>query len=108
MPVREETASLRLKLIEEELEELWLAVREGNVVEVADALGDLAYVVYGAAVSFGIDLGKVTDEIHRSNMTKVWPDGRVKKNGDGKVVKPPTYSPADLEAVLFPLGRPGE
>jgi predicted HAD superfamily Cof-like phosphohydrolase len=106
MPSRPETARLRASLIKEELQEFEAAVEAEDMLGVADALGDLAYVVYGAAASFGIDLGVVTDEIHRSNMTKMWPGGRVTKNETGKVLKPPTYSPADLERVLFPLGVP--
>lgn len=105
MPENRGTARLRLALIREEFSELCDAILDEDVIAIADALGDLAYVVYGAAVSFGVDLEKVTDEIHRSNMTKLWPGGDVRKNEDGKVVKPPTYSPADLERVLFPFGR---
>lgn len=96
MPVRSETVRLRMSLIREEFRKFQEAVEAEDMIGVADALGDLAYVVYGAAASFGIDLGVVTDEIHRSNMTKLWPEG--------KVVKPPSYSPADLERVLFPFG----
>ena len=94
---------LREKLILEELQEL---IEAETVVDVADALGDLLYVVLGAAVTYGIDLEPVFQEIHRSNMTKVWPGNEVKKNEDGKVMKPPTYSPANLkELVLKQAGK---
>lgn len=88
---------LREKLILEEWKEL---TESETIVDVADALGDLLYVVLGAAVTYGIDLEPIFQEIHRSNMTKVWPGNEVKKNSDGKVLKPPTYSPADLKALI--------
>lgn len=85
---------LRRKLIYEE----WMEFVEAkSLTGIADALGDLLYVVYGAAVTYGIDLEPVFNEIHRSNMTKLWPGGKVVKNDDGKVIKPPTYSPANVE-----------
>lgn len=96
----DDDAQLRSKLIEEEFEELKAALSEKNIVEVADALGDLVYVIYGAAATFGIDLDLIVDEIHRSNMSKVWPDGSVQKNEYGKVVKPSSYSPAELPPIL--------
>lgn len=98
---------LRLKLIEEEYGELTLAFlgldKQGNALDgrtqliaVADALGDLAYVIAGAAVTWGIDIGGVFEEIHRSNMTKL--PGN--KRSDGKITKGPEYVPPDLERVL--------
>lgn len=90
-------AIFRTKLIGEELCELQDAIDEQNIVKIADALGDLLYVVYGSGVSFGIDLEAVFDEIHRSNMTKIGATIRE----DGKVIKPDTYTPPDLEKVLF-------
>ena len=60
---------------------------------VADALGDLAYVVYGAALHFGIDLDAVVAEVHRSNMTKT-------AAGNGKAVKGPGYRAPDLREIL--------
>lgn len=96
----QKTCQLREDLIEEEFIELSDAINNRDIVKVADALGDILYVVYGAALAFGIDMGPVSDEVHRSNMTKVWPDGTVRRRHDGKILKPPTYSPADIEAVL--------
>lgn len=90
-----ETA-LRIDLIQEELNELQDAAMDRDVVGVADALGDLLYVVYGAACTFGIDLEPVFDEIHRSNMTKSGGHRRA----DGKWIKPADYSPPDLVRVL--------
>lgn len=92
----EATIDLRIALIREEFDELQEAFENGSIVDIADALGDLLYVIYGTGVSFGIDLEPVTDEIHRSNMTKV--NGYRAENG--KWIKPADYSPADLESVI--------
>ena len=61
---------LRLKLIQEEVSELQEAVEKFDMTEVADALSDILYVVYGAGHAFGIDLDKSFDLVHQSNMTK--------------------------------------
>lgn len=66
-----DTTELRLDLINEEVGELDHAIGEDDIVEVADALGDIMYVVIGAALSFGIDIQKVFDQIHTSNMSKM-------------------------------------
>lgn len=95
-----ERADLRVKLINEEAREFQDAADCGDLIEMADALADLVYVVYGAALECGIPLDAVFDEVHRSNMTKVWPDGTVHYRDDGKVLKPPTYSPADVALIL--------
>ena len=67
---------LRIDLIEEELNELKEAVKNNDIVEVADALTDILYVTYGAGHSFGIDLDKCFDEVQRSNMSKLGVDGK--------------------------------
>ena len=61
---------LRISLIKEELEELQQAVRENNILEVADALTDILYVTYGAGHAFGINLDKCFNEVQESNMSK--------------------------------------
>jgi len=71
-----------------------------NLVEMADAIGDTLVVTYGAANALGVQVKPVWDEIHRSNLSKVWPDGTIHKRDDGKVIKPATYSPAALDGVL--------
>ena len=83
---------LRINLIEEELDELQLAVDNEDMVEVADALTDLLYVVYGAGHAFGIDLDECFAEVHRSNLSKLGTDFKPIKREDGKVLKPDTYS----------------
>jgi predicted HAD superfamily Cof-like phosphohydrolase len=65
---------LRLKLIDEEVRELHEAVEAKDFVEVADALADILYVVYGAGASFGIDLDKAYRLVHESNMSKLCAD----------------------------------
>jgi len=96
----EERRNLRVELIREEWQEFAEASRACDVPGAADALADLLYVVYGAALEWGIPLDDVFAEVHRSNMSKVWPDGTVHYREDGKVLKPPAYSPADVAKVL--------
>ena len=86
--VDERTRVLRERLIQEEFEELKEAMGKGDLAAIAKELADLLYVVYGTAVSYGIDMDPVFREVHRSNMSKV---GGYKRD-DGKWVKPPTYS----------------
>jgi predicted HAD superfamily Cof-like phosphohydrolase len=87
---------LRERLIQEEFDELHEAMATDDLAAVAKELADLLYVVYGTAVSYGIDMEPVFREVHRSNLSKV---GGYKR-ADGKWVKPPTYSPAGLEPIL--------
>ena len=94
------TIDLRTGLIEEELKELYEAIAEKNIVEVADALSDLLYVVYGMGDVFGIDLDKTFAEVHRSNMSKLGEDGRPVRRADGKVLKGNNYSPPNLAPIL--------
>lgn len=101
--VDQKTQTLRKRLIQEESEELFKGIDENNMVEIADGLADVLYVVFGTAVSYGIDIERVFDEVHRSNMSKLWPDGKPHYDEFGKVVKPSTYSRADVESVLEEL-----
>lgn len=93
---------MRIGLIDEELGELKHAILERDLIGAADALGDLEYVVNGMALGMGIDLPEVVKEIHRSNMTKLGPDGFPIYREDGKILKGQWYEPPDLEKVLFP------
>ena len=90
------TQSLRVNLIREEFDELQEAFAQQDPSAIAKELADLLYVVYGTAVSCGIDLERVFREVHRSNLSKV--GGH--KREDGKWVRPPTYSPACLQPIL--------
>lgn len=113
-----ETQNLRWRLIDEEAQELRDAT---NVVEYLDAVGDLLYVVYGAAIAAGFNAQQVESavyEIHRSNMSKLWSedelgnvpgdakaqrvgDGRfIVRRNDGKIIKSPSYSPANLKQFI--------
>ncbi|MEQ1626353.1 MAG: MazG nucleotide pyrophosphohydrolase domain-containing protein, partial [Nitrospira sp.] len=101
----EETKRLRIRLIQEEFDELKESMAEGNLAALAKEMADLLYVVYGTAVSYGIDMEPVFREVHRSNLSKV---GGYKRE-DGKWVKPPTYSPAKIEPLLaMQLSAPEE
>lgn len=111
------TQNLRYRLIDEEAQELSEAT---NAKEYLDAVGDLLYVVYGAALSAGFSPHQVDAafvEIHRSNMSKVWTDDEIDsipadsrstrvgenrhivRRSDGKIVKSPSYSPPRLEII---------
>ena len=92
--------SLRIKLIVEELNELYDADKINDIIGIADGLTDLLYVIYGMGHAFGIDLDRCFDEVHRSNMSKVV-EGKLQKNEHGKVLKPDTYSPPDLKRVFY-------
>ena len=94
-----ETIYLRLALIEEEWHELLEAQEDRSLVEVADALTDLLYVIYGTGHAYGIDLDACFEEVHNSNMSKLV-DGYAQKNDMGKVMKGPGYYPPDLETLL--------
>ena len=91
---------LRIDLIEEELNELKEAIKNNDIVEVADALTDILYVTYGAGHSFGVDLDKCFDEVQRSNMSKLGEDGNPIYNDSGKVMKGPNYSAPDLKKII--------
>lgn len=94
---------LRYDLIAEEVGELKDALTneaemsdEDQLIAIADALGDIAYTVVGAAVSWGIDLSTVWAAIHESNMTK----SIAERREDGKVKKGPNYRPPDIKGAL--------
>jgi len=95
-----EVAALRIRLLAEEVDEYAEAVAGRDLVAIADALADIVYVAYGAAVTYGIDLDAVLAEVHRSNMTKADADGRVIRRADGKVLKSDRYTPPNVAAVL--------
>lgn len=97
-----EDRKLRARLIAEEFLEYIEASNKQSIVGVADALADLLYVIMGAALTWGIDMEPIFDEVHRSNMTKV--GGH--KDEHGKWIKPESYSPADLvELIIDQCGR---
>ena len=91
---------LRYDLIKEELDEFAQAIKDKNLVEVADSLTDILYVTYGAGIAFGIDLDKCFDEVQRSNMSKLGEDGKPIYNDKGKVMKGPNYFQPDLSKFI--------
>ena len=97
------TRDLRLELISEEFSELCQAMEDRDMVQIADALTDLLYVVYGAGHSFGLDLDECFEEVHRSNMSKLGKNGRPLYREDGKVLKGPGFFEPDLERILGAL-----
>ena len=98
----ERLKELRYELIREELEEFRDALDRNDIVDAADALTDILYVVYGAGHAFGINLDHTFAEVQRSNMSKLGPDGKPIFREDGKVLKGPNYTKPDLRKILFP------
>ncbi len=92
--------NLRISLINEELEELKEAIKDKDILEVADALTDILYVAYGAGHAFGINLDKCFNEVQESNMSKLGSDGKPIYNESGKVMKGPNYFKPDLNKFL--------
>ena len=91
---------LRIDLIKEELDELQEAMKNNDLLEVADALTDILYVTYGAGHAFGIDLDKCFDEVQNSNMSKLGENGEPLYNESGKVMKGPNYFKPDLSKFV--------
>lgn len=89
-------ADLRVALIREEAAEAVAAIESGDLVEAIDGLCDLLYVVYGTAVSFGVDLEPYFNEVHRSNMTK----RAGARRADGKVLKGDGWKPPRIRELL--------
>ena len=92
--------NLRIKLIEEELNELKEAISKKDLKEVADALTDILYVAYGAGHAFGINLDACFEEVQKSNMSKLGNDGKPIYNEHGKVMKGPNYFKPNLNKFL--------
>lgn len=95
-------ALLRYKLIREENEEYLEAALRGDLVEVADALGDILYILCGTLLKHGLEhkIDEVFREIQRSNMSKLGADGKPIYREDGKVMKGPNYFKPDIASIL--------
>ena len=91
---------LRIDLIKEELDELQEAMKNNDLLEVADALTDILYVTYGAGHAFGVDLDQCFDEVQNSNMSKLSENGEPIYNESGKVMKGPNYFKPDLSKFV--------
>lgn len=93
---------LRYKLMREENEEYLDAAMQGDMVEVADALGDMLYILCGTIISHGMQhkIEEVFDEIHSSNMSKLGEDAKPIYREDGKVMKGPNYFKPELKKII--------
>ena len=93
---------LRFNLMKEENEEYLEAVENNDIVEIADALGDMLYILCGTILDHGVQhkIEEVFDEIQRSNMSKLGSDGKPIYREDGKVMKGPNYFKPNFEAIL--------
>jgi len=93
---------LRYKLMREENEEYLEAANNNDLIEVADALGDMLYILCGTMIEHGMQdkIESVFDEIQRSNMSKLGEDGKPIYREDGKVLKGPNYFKPDIEKAL--------
>lgn len=98
----EEKNLLRYKLMREENEEYLEAANNQDLVEVADALGDMLYILCGTIIEHGLQykIEEVFEEIQRSNMSKLGEDGKPIYREDGKVLKGPNYFKPNIEAIL--------
>jgi predicted HAD superfamily Cof-like phosphohydrolase len=98
----EAEALLRYKLMREENEEYLEAAQKGDLVEVADALGDMLYILCGTILKHGLEhkIVDVFNEIQRSNMSKLDKDGKPIYREDGKVLKSDLYFKPDLASIL--------
>lgn len=96
----EEERVLRRKLLKEEVEEYFDGEDKDDLENVAKELADIIYIVCGTAVSYGIPLDRVFDEVHRSNLSKLGEDGKPLRREDGKILKGPNYSLPDIKSIL--------
>lgn len=93
---------LRYKLMREENEEYLEAAQNGDLVEVADALGDMLYILCGTILKHGMQdkIAEVFEEIQRSNMSKLDKNGKPIYREDGKVLKSDQYFKPDIASIL--------
>ena len=97
-----EKNQLRFNLMDEENKEYFQAAQNNDLVEVADALGDMLYILCGTILEHGMQykIEEVFEEIQRSNMSKLGADGRPIYREDGKVLKGPGYFAPDIKTIL--------
>ena len=97
-----EIKELRFKLMEEENLEYLKATKENNLVEIADALGDMLYILCGTIISHGLQdkIEEIFQEIQNSNMSKLGKNGKPIYRQDGKVLKGPNYFKPDIRRIL--------
>ena len=100
--IEDSLIDLRFRLMAEENEEYLEAAKSGNLVEVADALGDMMYILCGTILSHGMQhkIEEVFEEIQRSNMSKLGEDGQPIYREDGKVLKGPNYFKPNIKKII--------
>ena len=100
--VGEDIIALRHRLMSEENEEYLEAAKAGDLVEVADALADMMYILCGTILSHGMQniIEEIFEEIQASNMSKLGADGKPIYREDGKVMKGPNYFKPNISAIL--------
>ena len=100
--VDEKDFNLRYSLMKEENEEYLQAAKEGDLTEIADALGDMLYILCGTIIEHGMQhkIDEVFSEIQNSNMSKLGNDGNPIYRDDGKVLKGPNYFKPDIKGIL--------
>jgi predicted HAD superfamily Cof-like phosphohydrolase len=100
--VDEKTYNLRHALIKEENDEYLEACKNGDIVEIADALGDQLYILFGTILKHGLQhkIAEVFDEIQRSNMSKLDANGQPIYREDGKILKSELYFKPNIKKVL--------
>jgi len=100
--VPKDIAQLRFNLLDEENKEYLEACLENDTTEIADAIGDMLYIILGTALAHGFQdkIEEVFAEIQRSNMSKLGEDGKPIYREDGKVLKGPNYFKPNIEAIL--------
>lgn len=98
----DQISTLRFNLMKEENEEYLAAAKEGDLIEVGDALGDMLYILCGTIIAHGFQnkIEAIFDEIQRSNMSKLGANGKPIYREDGKVMKGPNYFKPDLKKIL--------
>lgn len=100
--IGERDYTLRYNLIKEENEEYLEACKNGDIIEIADALGDQLYILFGTILKHGLQhkIEEVYDEIHRSNMSKLDEQGNPIYREDGKILKSNLYFRPNIKSVL--------
>ena len=100
--IGESRNKLRFELMKEENEEYFEAAQNSDLVEVADALGDMLYILCGTIIEHGMQdkIEEVFNEIQRSNMSKLGEDGKPIYREDGKVLKGPDYFKPNIKEIL--------
>jgi predicted HAD superfamily Cof-like phosphohydrolase len=91
---------LRMRLLKEEFDEYNQGEYNNDLENIAKELADIIYIVCGTAVSYGIPLDRVFEEVHRSNMAKLV-DGKPVRRDDGKILKPEGWTPPDIKSILY-------